>query len=75
MRATANRAMGHLSIARMLRREVGGGQRAGYCMTSSARRSTDCGIVRPRALAVFESVTYCAVFTLGHRPLPVAPTL
>jgi hypothetical protein len=24
----------------------------GYCITSSARSSTDCGIVRPSALAV-----------------------
>ena len=28
-----------------------------YCMTSSARSSTDCGMVRPRAFAVFMLIT------------------
>jgi hypothetical protein len=46
-----------------------------HWMISSARASTDGGIVRPRALAVFEPVTYCAVFTLDHHSLFLAPAL
>jgi hypothetical protein len=32
-------------------------------------------MVRPSAFAVFEPVTYCAVFTLDHHSLFLAPAL
>src|SRR6266508_2610073 len=56
-------------------RAPGRGASTRYSITWSARSSTVGGIVRPSALAVFNSVTYCAVFTIDHRPLPVASLL
>src|SRR5437667_1993209 len=46
------------------RRGDGRGGAVAYWMISSARASSDGDMVRPSALAVFKSVTYCSVLTI-----------
>ena len=43
-----------------------------HSITLLVRTRMDSGIVRPSALAVFKSVTYCSVFTIDHHSLPLA---
>jgi hypothetical protein len=58
----------HLPMARMRRRGVKG---AGYSITSSARSSTEGGIVSPRALSVLRLITSSMPWSAGFSPMDV----